>query len=60
MLVVVVLVLVLVEHVVPYLYNVNFTIINRVPLIKFRRTSPGHQYYKQYATVGAPKSRFLR
>ena len=29
-------------------YNVKFTIINRVPIIKFRRTSPGHQYYKQY------------
>ena len=28
--------------------NVNFTIINRVPIAKFRRASPGHQYYKQY------------
>ena len=28
--------------------NVNFTIISKVPIIKFRRTSPGHQYYKQY------------
>ena len=29
-------------------YNVNFTIANRVPTIKFRRTIPGNQYYKQY------------
>ena len=28
--------------------NVNFTIRNRVPILKFRRTSPGQQYYKQY------------
>ena len=39
--------------------NVKFTIINRVTVIKFRRTSLGHQYYKQYKTVGAPKPRFL-
>ena len=28
--------------------DVNFTIINRVPIIKFRRTMRFHQYYKQY------------
>ena len=28
--------------------NVNFTITNRVTIAKFRRASPGHQYYKQY------------
>ena len=28
--------------------NVNFTSINRVPIAKFRRASPGHQYYEQY------------
>ena len=28
--------------------NVKLTLINGVAIMKFRRTSPGHQYYKQY------------
>ena len=29
-------------------FNVKLTIINRVAIVKFRRASQGHQYYKHY------------
>ena len=32
----------------PFPRNVKLTMINRVAIAKFRRASPGHQYYKQY------------